>query len=81
MTIEAVTKQFIGERRLQELGFIAGEYGDWFSLNCRVTLYAVFGEWEVDIVLPNGSAVGFDIPITKLAGRTKAEAQSAKPGC
>jgi len=34
-----------------------------------VKFYASFGEWEVDIRLPNGAALGFDIPFTKVSGR------------
>jgi hypothetical protein len=61
------------EQRLYELGFAAGNYGEWSALNCRVTLYAVGDKWEIDILLPNGSAVGCDVPISEFAGRTRAE--------
>jgi hypothetical protein len=61
------------EQRLRELGFTPNTYGEWSASNCRVTLYAVFGEWEIDIRLSNGSSVGCDVPIEKLVGRTAEE--------
>jgi glutaminase len=57
--------------RLEELGFERNEVGQFKAVNCTVTLYSSCGEWEVDIKLPNGSAIGGDVP--KLLGRTAAE--------
>jgi hypothetical protein len=80
ITVDAAIRN---ERRLQELGFAPGNYGEWFALNCRVTLYAVGGQWEIDILLPNGSAVGCDVPIGEFNGRTRPEIDAAHPlaGC
>jgi hypothetical protein len=77
---EAVETLIKNEARLAELGFSPGSYGEWSAQNCRVTLYAVLGEWELDIVLPNGSAVGCDVPFNKFHGRTKAEIVAARQG-
>ncbi len=48
---------------LFELGFQQDEYGQFAASNCRVTFYQVGGEYEVDVVLPGGAAVGFDVPL------------------
>jgi hypothetical protein len=63
--------------RLAELGFAQDDYGQWHAQGCRVTLYDVMGEWEVDIKLPNGAAIGFDVPMDKVTGRSKAEIDKA----
>jgi hypothetical protein len=57
--------------RLEELGFERNEFGLFKAINCTVFLYSSHGEWEVEIKLPNGSAIGGDVP--KLSGRTAAE--------
>jgi len=57
--------------RLEELGFERNEFGLFKAVNCTVFLYSSYGEWEVEIKLPNGSAIGGDVP--KLSGRTAAE--------
>ena len=62
--------------RLRELGFTQDEFGQWHAANCRVTLYSVFGDYEIDIHLPNGSAVGCDVPIKALSGRTADEIEA-----
>jgi hypothetical protein len=70
---EAVTNEIESGKRLEELGFTEDEFGQWFATNCRVTLYSVMGEWELDIELPNGSAIGCDVPMKALSGRTASE--------
>jgi hypothetical protein len=52
----------------------ADDHGQWHAEDCRVTLYSVFDEWE----LPNGSAVGGDIPMKKFGGRTADEIVRAR---
>jgi hypothetical protein len=69
----AVRSEINNRDRLRELGFTEDEYGQWHATNCSVTLYSVFGEWELDIKLLNGSAVGCDVPIQALSGRTAEE--------
>jgi hypothetical protein len=75
---KAVETLQLNEQRLEQLGFSPGNFGEWSATNCRVTLYAVMGEWELDIVLPNGSAVGCDVAFDKFHGRTKAEIEAAR---
>jgi hypothetical protein len=57
--------------RLEELGFERNEFGQFKAANCTVILHSSHGEWEVEIKLQNGSAIGGDVP--KLLGRTAAE--------
>ena len=67
----AVKTEIMNGKRLKELGFAEDEFGQWVAENCRVTLYSSCGDWEIDISLPNGSAVGCD---TKdFSGRTADE--------
>jgi hypothetical protein len=51
----------MSERALGELGFKADEFGQLKAEGCSVTFNSSCGKWEVDVVLPNGSAVGFDV--------------------
>lgn len=55
---------------LTEFGFEKGDYGQLKAEGCRVIFYSSCGEWEVDIFLPNGSAIGFDIAFGAVHGRT-----------
>jgi hypothetical protein len=54
---------------LAELGFKQDENGQLIAEGCRVIFYSSCGEWEVDIVLPNGSAIGFDVAFSAVQGR------------
>jgi len=58
---------------LERLGFEVGDYGQLKADGCRVTVYSCFGEWEVDIVLPNGSVISLDVPFDKVGGSTAHE--------
>jgi hypothetical protein len=58
---------------LKQPGFTEDEFGQWIASNCRVKLYQVGSEYELDILLPNGSAVGCDVPIEAFGGRTADE--------
>jgi hypothetical protein len=75
---KAVKQFLLNERRLKELGFTCDQFGEWRAANCRVTFYAVFGEWEIDILLANGSVVGCDVPFDKLSGTTRAEIEARR---
>src|SRR6476660_7248051 len=76
---KAVETLIANEQRLAELGFSPDqEFGEWLAKNCRVKLYAVMGKWELDILLPNGSAVGCDVPFSEFHGRTAEEAAAAR---
>ena len=46
---------------LRELGFTDNEFDEWRAKNCTVTIYRCCGEYEIDIRLPNGSCLGFDV--------------------
>jgi hypothetical protein len=52
-----------GSDFLAQLGFTEREGGDWHAASCGVTFYAVGGSFEVDIMLPNGVSIGFDVPM------------------
>jgi hypothetical protein len=58
---------------LERLGFEIGDYGQLKADGCRVTLHSCFGEWEIDIVLPNGSTISLDIPFDKVGGSSADE--------
>ena len=75
---EIVNADLKRQDRLREFGFTEDEFGQWKASNCQVTLYSVFGEYEIDIRLPNGSAVGCDVPIEKFGGRTADEIRAAR---
>ncbi len=75
---DAVATEIKRQGRLQELGFKETKSGAMVAVNCRVTLYSVLGEYEIDIVLPNGSAVGFDVPIKAVSGRTADEIRAER---
>jgi hypothetical protein len=64
--------------RLFELGFEQDEFGQLIARNCTVILYPVGDEYEIDIPLPNGSAVGCDVPGEALKGRTAQEIQDGQ---
>ena len=66
------------EGRLYELGFKEDAFGQYIATDCRVNVYRFGGEYEVDITLPNDSAIGFDVPINKLASKTAAEREHAR---
>jgi hypothetical protein len=53
---------------LFELGFTQDRFGQFRATGCTVVFYPVGGEVEVDIVLPNGSAVRFDVPARAIKG-------------
>jgi hypothetical protein len=59
---QAIEQELQRVLTLEEVGFEVGDCGQLYAENCRVTFYSVMGEWEVDIALPNGNAVGFDVP-------------------
>jgi hypothetical protein len=48
---------------MEELGFEGVEGLSWRAKGCMVSLYACFGKFEIDITLPNGTRVSFDVPI------------------
>jgi hypothetical protein len=73
---EAVNAEIRSGERLEELGFAQDNFGQWFADNCRVLLYRSCGEWEIDIRLPNGSAVGFDTK--QISGKTALEIEAAR---
>ena len=58
---------------LERLGFEVGDYGQMTAIGCRVTLHSCFGEWEIDVTLPNGSVISLDIPFDKVVGSTADE--------
>jgi hypothetical protein len=68
---DAIKTEIMNGRRLEELGFAQDDFGQWVAENCRVTLYSSCGDWEIDIHLPNGSAVGCDTKA--VSGRTADE--------
>jgi hypothetical protein len=74
---EAVNRELKSGGRLQELGFTQDKFGQWRAENCTVTVYSSCGEYEIDILMPNGSAVGCDTP--KFAGRTRDEIERDQP--
>jgi hypothetical protein len=76
---EALKTEMRSMARMRELGFEERDFGEWHAQNCRVTLYSVMGKWELDIVLPNGSAVGCDVPIEAFGGRTADEIKRRSP--
>ena len=74
----AIEDAIVRHRRLLDFGFTQDDNGQFIAEGCRVTFYEVMGEWEIDIVLPSGSAVGFDVAFNKVEGRTKQEIETAK---
>jgi hypothetical protein len=74
----ALAAELKRQNRLQELGFTEDDFGQWKASGCRVTLYSVGGEYEIDIFLPNGSGVGFDVPFEKFHARTADEIRAAR---
>jgi hypothetical protein len=46
-------------------------HGQHSARNCKVMLYQVGGEWEIDIVLPNRACFGFDVPVGSITGKHK----------
>ena len=64
------------DQRLRAFGFRPDDFGQHIAEGCRVTLYQVGNEFELDIRLPNGSAVGCDVPVDVLTGRTAEEIRS-----
>jgi hypothetical protein len=78
---DAIDKAIKAESCLEAWGFEQDEFGQWHVKGqCVITLYRVDPDWELDIILPNGSAIGGDIPIGKLGGRTAAERQADQGG-
>ena len=73
---EAVDREIKSGERMHELGFTPSSLGEWRAENCTVTVYSSCGEWEIDIKLPNGSAVGCDTPT--FGGRTADEIAAAR---
>lgn len=73
---EAVSREINSSERLRELGFTQNEFGEWRAANCTVAIYSSCGEYEIDIKLPNGGAVGFDV--RTFAGRTADESAAAR---
>jgi hypothetical protein len=68
-------------RDLQQLGFEpCGWPGEIIAENCRVTFYRVMGEWEIDVVTPNGSVVWFNVPIRAVNGLTAADIRERRAG-
>ena len=59
-------------------GFRPDDLGQYIAEGCRVTLCQVGEEWELDIRLPNGSAIGCDVPAEALSGRTAEEIAARK---
>jgi hypothetical protein len=59
---DAVATEIERQELLRRLGLRSGDHGEMVAENCLVTFYSVGSEYEVDILLPNGSAVGFDAP-------------------
>jgi len=47
------------------------DYRQHVTHGCRVMLYRVFDDWEIDIVLPNGAGFGFDVPVGTIKGKRK----------
>jgi hypothetical protein len=71
---QAITDAITAHSRLGLFGFREDDYGQWVCEGpCRVTLYQVGDDWELDIHLPNGSVVGGDIPLSTFGGKTAAE--------
>ena len=67
---ECVTDAIRKEAPLMEVGLEQDEFGQLtLKGECRITLYRVGGEWEIDIILPDGSAIGFDVPLHKVVIR------------
>ena len=76
MTIQEVIQSIA---RVAWLGFEEDGFGQLIMKGeCTVTLYQVGNEWEIDISLPNGSAIGCDVPLDALQGRTAAEIKESK---
>ena len=75
---KAVAAELKRSKRLDELGFDEDEFGQLEAKGCTVTFYSSCGEWEVDIVLPNGSVIGFDIAFDAVSGRTAEEVEAAR---
>jgi hypothetical protein len=46
---------------LAACGLGQNEFGEWSGPACKITIYPSCGEFEVDIVLPNGGTLGFDV--------------------
>ena len=63
-------------QHLHALGFRQDDVGQYIAEGCRVTLY-LGDEYELDIRLPNGSAVGCDVPVAMFSGRTAEEIAKA----
>jgi hypothetical protein len=58
----AVEKSLRQAGNFFDLGFTQDDFGQFKAVGCRVILYPVGGEVEIDIFLPNGNGVGFDVP-------------------
>jgi hypothetical protein len=67
-----MTQSIRRDEELVDLGFKLDEFGQLKASGCLVTIYRVGGEWEIDFVLPNGAAIGCDVPLSDLKGGPKA---------
>src|SRR5262249_46540807 len=66
--VEAVAEAGRDATGLQGLGFTQDEFGQFIAEACKVIIYPSCGEFEIDIILPGGGVIGFDV--TSLSGRS-----------
>jgi hypothetical protein len=59
---ESVNEAITRGRTLIDLGFHQDVMGQFILPNARVIFYDVGGDWEIDILAPNG-CIGFDVPM------------------
>jgi hypothetical protein len=46
---------------LEAAGFREAEYGEFVADGCRVIVHPTRGKYEVDVILPGGGGLGFDV--------------------
>ncbi len=72
----SIERAMTRDGRLRAFGFRPDDFGQYIAEGCRVVLYQVSDEFELDIHLPNGSALGCDVPVDALTGRSAEEIRS-----
>jgi hypothetical protein len=69
----AITAAIRAQASATDLGFEYGAFGELHATGCRVTLYRVGDDWEVDITLANGGGLAFDVPCGDVSWQTAEE--------
>jgi hypothetical protein len=63
----ALERQMAAGQQMLDLGFEQDEFGQFVATGCRVVIYQVDGDYEIDIILPRGGALGFDVPVDAIS--------------